>query len=210
MTYRGLPSSKRSTSRRPLDSVYSYPLGSSSARQAGSSIPKSASLSSLLALSGQCDSSFTVSRNLRGPLPLRPSCSHSLLVLSHTSTSILYPVPTRKNRVENFLISPVPAANINLAQGVFIEMFITAALCLAVLMLAAEKHSSTPIAPVREKIPSAPCQDLYCPTSRLLNLDIDRHRPDTICLPFVSRPTYLADRRPGLPSSTGSRSYTPL
>jgi aquaporin related protein len=32
---------------------------------------------------------------------------------------------------------------------VFIEMFITAALCLAVLMLAAEKHSSTPFAPVR-------------------------------------------------------------
>ena len=49
----------------------------------------------------------------------------------------------------NPLISPVPAPNINLAQGVFIEMFITAALCLAVLMLAAEKHSSTPFAPVR-------------------------------------------------------------
>ena len=47
------------------------------------------------------------------------------------------------------LISPVLAKNINLAQGVFIEMFITAALCLAVLMLAAEKHSSTPFAPVR-------------------------------------------------------------
>ncbi|KAI0277536.1 aquaporin-like protein [Russula aff. rugulosa BPL654] len=44
--------------------------------------------------------------------------------------------------------NPVPAANINLAQGVFIEMFITAALCLAVLMLAAEKHSSTPFAPI--------------------------------------------------------------
>ncbi|KAN0118436.1 Aquaporin-like protein [Russula decolorans] len=44
--------------------------------------------------------------------------------------------------------NPVPAANINLAQGVFIEMFITAALCLAVLMLAAEKHSSTPVAPI--------------------------------------------------------------
>ncbi|KAN0138773.1 Aquaporin-like protein [Lactarius tabidus] len=42
----------------------------------------------------------------------------------------------------------VPAANINLAQGVFIEMFITAALCLAVLMLAAEKHIATPFAPV--------------------------------------------------------------
>ena len=40
------------------------------------------------------------------------------------------------------------APGVNLAQGVFIEMFITAALCLAVLMLAAEKHSSTPFAPV--------------------------------------------------------------
>lgn len=46
------------------------------------------------------------------------------------------------------LSSTVPAPNVNLAQGVFIEMFITAALCLAVLMLAAEKHSATPFAPV--------------------------------------------------------------
>jgi aquaporin rerated protein, other eukaryote len=36
----------------------------------------------------------------------------------------------------------------NKAQGVFIEMFTTAALCLAVLMLAAEKHITTPFAPV--------------------------------------------------------------
>jgi aquaporin related protein len=42
----------------------------------------------------------------------------------------------------------VLSPNVNRAQGVFIEMFITAALCLAVLMLAAEKHSSTPFAPV--------------------------------------------------------------
>ncbi|KAJ8520176.1 hypothetical protein ONZ45_g2949 [Pleurotus djamor] len=34
------------------------------------------------------------------------------------------------------------------AQGVFIEMFITAALVLAVLMLGAEKHDATPFAPV--------------------------------------------------------------
>ena len=37
---------------------------------------------------------------------------------------------------------------INPAQGVFIEMFITTALVLAVLMLAAEKHQATPFAPV--------------------------------------------------------------
>ncbi|KAI9454706.1 aquaporin-like protein [Russula earlei] len=42
----------------------------------------------------------------------------------------------------------VPSRGINHAQAVFIEMFITAALCLSVLMLAAEKHSSTPFAPI--------------------------------------------------------------
>lgn len=35
--------------------------------------------------------------------------------------------------------STVLAPNVNPAQGVFIEMFITAILCMAVLMLAAEK-----------------------------------------------------------------------
>ena len=35
------------------------------------------------------------------------------------------------------------------AQGVFIEMFITGALVLSVLMLAAEKHEATAFAPVR-------------------------------------------------------------
>ncbi|KAK7032746.1 aquaporin 1 [Favolaschia claudopus] len=39
-------------------------------------------------------------------------------------------------------------AGTSLAQGVFIEMFITCALIIAVLMLAAEKHSATPFAPV--------------------------------------------------------------
>jgi len=36
----------------------------------------------------------------------------------------------------------------NRAQGVFIEMFITAALVISVLMLAAEKHQVTPFAPI--------------------------------------------------------------
>ncbi|KAL1949423.1 hypothetical protein VTO73DRAFT_8304 [Trametes versicolor] len=40
------------------------------------------------------------------------------------------------------------ANGVNRAQGVFIEMFITTALVLAILMLAAEKHSATPFAPV--------------------------------------------------------------
>ncbi|KAF8577880.1 aquaporin-like protein [Ramaria rubella] len=45
-----------------------------------------------------------------------------------------------------FNTSPGPSTS--LTQAVFIEMFITAALCLAVLMLAAEKHRSTPFAPI--------------------------------------------------------------
>jgi aquaporin related protein len=39
-------------------------------------------------------------------------------------------------------------AGVSRTQGVFIEMFITAALVLAVLMLAAEKHHTTPFAPI--------------------------------------------------------------
>lgn len=45
--------------------------------------------------------------------------------------------------------SAVLAPGINSAQGVWIEAFTTAILCLAVLMLAAEKHITTPFAPVR-------------------------------------------------------------
>jgi len=41
-----------------------------------------------------------------------------------------------------------PGPQVNVAQAVFIEMFITAALCLSVLMLGAEKHQATPFAPV--------------------------------------------------------------
>ncbi|TFK50319.1 aquaporin-like protein, partial [Heliocybe sulcata] len=40
------------------------------------------------------------------------------------------------------------APGINSAQGVFIEMFVTAGLVLSVLMLAAEKHQVTPFAPI--------------------------------------------------------------
>ncbi|KAI0050101.1 aquaporin-like protein [Auriscalpium vulgare] len=45
-------------------------------------------------------------------------------------------------------VNTVLGPNVNKAQGVFIEMFITAALVLAVLMLAAEKHNTTPFAPI--------------------------------------------------------------
>ncbi|CEL63037.1 Aquaporin-1 OS=Saccharomyces cerevisiae (strain Lalvin EC1118 / Prise de mousse) GN=AQY1 PE=2 SV=1 [Rhizoctonia solani AG-1 IB] len=45
-------------------------------------------------------------------------------------------------------VAPAPAPGVNSAQAVFIEAFLTAALVLAVLMLAAEKHKSTPFAPI--------------------------------------------------------------
>ncbi|KAG9017730.1 Aquaporin-4 [Tulasnella sp. JGI-2019a] len=41
-----------------------------------------------------------------------------------------------------------PGGKTSDVQAIFIEMFITAALVLAVLMLAAEKHRSTPLAPI--------------------------------------------------------------
>jgi aquaporin related protein len=47
---------------------------------------------------------------------------------------------------------------VNAAQAVFIEAFITAALCLAVLMLGAEKHRSTPFAPVGVGLTLFACQ----------------------------------------------------
>ncbi|OBZ72429.1 Aquaporin-2 [Grifola frondosa] len=46
------------------------------------------------------------------------------------------------------LASNTSLQGINAAQGVFIEAFVTAALVLSVLMLAAEKHTATPFAPV--------------------------------------------------------------
>jgi len=44
--------------------------------------------------------------------------------------------------------NPSLQKGVNPAQGVFIEAFCTAALCLAVLLLAVEKHKATPLAPV--------------------------------------------------------------
>ncbi|KAG9014673.1 Aquaporin-4 [Tulasnella sp. 427] len=45
-------------------------------------------------------------------------------------------------------VNTTPGPGVNKAQAVFIEMFLTAALVLSVLMLAAEKHRSTPFAPI--------------------------------------------------------------
>jgi glycerol uptake facilitator-like aquaporin len=107
----------------------------------------------------------------------------------YVSLASLFPILRSilpQQRIVLTLISPVLAKNINLAQGVFIEMFITAALCLAVLMLAAEKHSSTPFAPVRICFPSSGdnfpphSTKTHCPSS-----NTDRRRLDTLCLSFV-------------------------
>ncbi|KAG9082574.1 Aquaporin-4 [Ceratobasidium sp. UAMH 11750] len=46
------------------------------------------------------------------------------------------------------VVTPSPTQGVNNAQAVFIEAFLTASLVLAVLMLAAEKHRSTPFAPI--------------------------------------------------------------
>ncbi|KAN0092680.1 Aquaporin-like protein [Tylopilus felleus] len=59
------------------------------------------------------------------------------------ASAIVYGLTPGSLSVNTFL-----QQGINSAQGVFIEMFITAALVIAVLMLAAEKHSATPFAPV--------------------------------------------------------------
>ncbi|EIW54227.1 uncharacterized protein TRAVEDRAFT_51943 [Trametes versicolor FP-101664 SS1] len=53
------------------------------------------------------------------------------------------PGPSRPRFRDSFL-----ALDVNRAQGVFIEMFIMTALVLAILILAVEKHSATPFAPV--------------------------------------------------------------
>ncbi|KAG8920121.1 hypothetical protein FRC02_001151 [Tulasnella sp. 418] len=45
-------------------------------------------------------------------------------------------------------VNTKPGASVNKAQAVFIEMFLTSALVLSVLMLAAEKHRSTAFAPI--------------------------------------------------------------
>ncbi|EJU04263.1 aquaporin-like protein [Dacryopinax primogenitus] len=46
------------------------------------------------------------------------------------------------------VVTPSLGPGVNLAQGVFIEMFLTSFLVFAVLMLAAEKHRSTAFAPI--------------------------------------------------------------
>jgi len=46
------------------------------------------------------------------------------------------------------VVNTTPGPGISNVQAMFIEMFLTGALCLSVLMLGAEKHSATPFAPI--------------------------------------------------------------
>jgi aquaporin rerated protein, other eukaryote len=74
------------------------------------------------------------------PGPLGVKCVFHLFI---------YPITQGHEPIFASARSTTRASGVNLAQGVFIEAFITSALVLAVLMLAAEKHAATPFAPVR-------------------------------------------------------------
>ena len=58
--------------------------------------------------------------------------------------------------------STVPGPGVNKAQAIFIEMFITSALVLAVLMLAVEKHNTTPFALVSRTFLTAMSSPFSC------------------------------------------------
>ncbi|EPT03116.1 hypothetical protein FOMPIDRAFT_1116805 [Fomitopsis schrenkii] len=77
-----------------------------------------------------------------GPLRFVLYCIAQLIGGIVAAALVLALTPGRLQSVTS--LSP----GINPAQAVFIEMFITTALVLAVLMMAAEKHSATPFAPV--------------------------------------------------------------
>ncbi|KAI0749308.1 aquaporin-like protein [Daedaleopsis nitida] len=77
-----------------------------------------------------------------GPIRFVSYCIAQLLG-GVTAAAIVYAL-TPGPLASNTYLAP----GINRAQGVFIEMFITSALVIAVLMLAAEKHIATPFAPV--------------------------------------------------------------
>ncbi|KNZ73376.1 Aquaporin-4 [Termitomyces sp. J132] len=71
-----------------------------------------------------------------------------LFVIAQLVGSIVASALVRVLTSQNLSVGTFLQQDINLAQGVFIEMFITCALVLSVLMLAAEKHQATAFAPV--------------------------------------------------------------
>lgn len=126
-----------------LASACWYPPGSGSASQAACLIPMLLCVCSLLVLLASSGLSFTSLPSwlvpLLQPRSYRPwpkaHCSSSESISLHILGTHLFSSTTL-------------APDINRTQGLFMEMFATAGLCLVVLMLAAEKHRATPFAPV--------------------------------------------------------------
>lgn len=106
-----------------------------------------------------------------------------ILALTPGPLAVKYVVNSRDTNFSAYSSdSTVPVVGVNSAQAVFIEMFITTALVLAVLMLAAEKHQVTPFAPVR-----LICT-VYDPT-----LTHPRRRSESVslCLPVTFGPSII-------------------
>jgi aquaporin related protein len=85
----------------------------------------------------------------------------SALLLGLTGTlSVKYELYRSKyHMVLTFISSTSLRPGTSVTQGVFIEMFITCALVIAVLMLAAEKHQATAFAPVSPILVILDCSD---------------------------------------------------
>lgn len=71
-----------------------------------------------------------------------------LYVVAQLSGGICAAAIIRALMPDPFAVNTLPNSSINRAQALFIEMFVTSFLTLAVLMLAVEKHRVTPFAPV--------------------------------------------------------------
>ncbi|KAI0926183.1 hypothetical protein AcW1_008415 [Taiwanofungus camphoratus] len=97
---------------------------------------------------GEAGSSPSTSSNIERIMYISLSMGFSLLVSAWLFFSGLRAASPTPSRVKLVLYSTFLGQGVNPAQGVFIEMFITATLIISVLMLAVEKHMTTPFAPV--------------------------------------------------------------
>jgi len=77
-----------------------------------------------------------------GPVRWALCCFAQLAGATAASAVLLALLPGR------LASNTAPGHGVNIAQAVFIEMFLTAALVLVVLLLAVEKHPATPFAPI--------------------------------------------------------------
>jgi hypothetical protein len=103
----------------------------------------------------------------------------SALLLGLTGTlSVKYELYRSKyHMVLTFISSTSLRPGTSVTQGVFIEMFITCALAIVVLMLAAEKHQATAFAPVSPILVILDCS--------VTDDCADWNRPDLILMPPV-------------------------